>query len=258
MEYIEPDRVRSPKKNWTLEDVLDAGEEGKTALAVGLWNGTKREDGLLAIGDRATRPWSFPVLAMRWNGLNEKGREKGDPQDRGWPTWFVIEEKYYEAILGSGILAPDKLARARRYLDPVLLRSSRPDRQTRREEPHALPRSQPDLKGHIEPKDVRSPKNWELIEVLDAGEEGKSALAIGRWKETRGGHPLPRPVLAMRWNGYDVPIEEDGETRFGYPQAGGGHPRWFVVDEKYYEAILRSGVLAPDKLAIARGFFPEK
>jgi hypothetical protein len=54
----------------------------------------------------------------------------------------------------------------------------------------------------------------------------------------------------MRWNGHD-------SRPSGNPQSR-GLPTWFVVEEKYYECIMRSGLLAPDKLTLVRSFFPEK
>jgi hypothetical protein len=100
---------------------------------------------------------------------------------------------------------------------------------------------------YTRPKDVISPKkNWTLIEVLDEGSEGTSALALGRWSDGRRNPP----VLAMRWNGHD-------SRPSGNPQSR-GLPTWFVVEEKYYECIMRSGLLAPDKLTLVRSFFPEK
>ena len=94
MPYKKPDQVRSPRKNWNLIAVLDDGSAKTTALAIGRWDGDL-------------------VLAMRWNGDDEN--PVGNPQSRGIPTWFVLEEKYYEAILGSGILSADKLTLARSF-----------------------------------------------------------------------------------------------------------------------------------------------
>ena len=96
---------------------------------------------------------------------------------------------------------------------------------------------------YIKPDEVNSPRNkWSLITVLDEGEAGTSALALGRWDG--------RLVLAMRWNGRD-------ENPSGNPQSR-GLPTWFVVEEKWYEAILQSELLHPDKVTLARSFFPKK
>lgn len=99
---------------------------------------------------------------------------------------------------------------------------------------------------YTRPEDVTSPRqHWSLIAVLDDG-TGKGpgnncALAIGRWDKN--------VVLAIRWNGGpDNPI--------GNPQSR-GLPTWFIVPEKYREALLKNGGLDPDKLTLARSFFPE-
>lgn len=96
---------------------------------------------------------------------------------------------------------------------------------------------------YTKPDDVISPRlHWSMIAILDEGAPGKTALAIGRWDG--------RLVLAMRWNGRD-------DNPAGNPQSR-GLPTWFVIEEKWYECILRSGLLAPDKVTLARSFFPER
>ena len=67
---------------------------------------------------------------------------------------------------------------------------------------------------YIQPNQVTSPRgSWSLIAVLDAGEEGTTSLALGRWEDT--------PCLAIRWNGSeDRPI--------GTPQSR-GIPTWFIL-----------------------------
>ena len=98
--------------------------------------------------------------------------------------------------------------------------------------------------GGIRPEDVHSPKgHWNLIAVLDDGSKdthGSCALAVGRWDGAS--------VLGMRWNG-------DEKNPIGNPQSR-GIPTWFIVPEKYNEAILQGGGLTADKLALARAFFP--
>jgi hypothetical protein len=97
------------------------------------------------------------------------------------------------------------------------------------------------------PEDVLSPKqHWNLIAVLDdgssSGEENNCALALGRWDNN--------PVLAVRWNRHkDNPI--------GNPQSR-GVPTWFILPEKYNEAILQLGAISPEKVALARNFIPLK
>ena len=94
MDYIKPDNVTSPRKNWSLIAVLDEGTEGSSALALGTWKGQ-------------------PRLGMRWNGRSDN--PVGNPQSRGLPTWFMLDEKYQQAILQSGLLAPDKVILARHF-----------------------------------------------------------------------------------------------------------------------------------------------
>ena len=100
MSYIKPDDVHSPRRNWTLIAVLDEGQERGCALAIGRWT------------DKWTKGKIY--LAMRWNGHEEN--PVGNPQSRGLPTWMMIDEKYHEALLTSGTLAPDKLAVARAFI----------------------------------------------------------------------------------------------------------------------------------------------
>ncbi len=97
MDYIKPNDVHSPRQNWTLIAVLDDGKEDRGALAVGRWDHKNGKN--------------EPVLAMRWNGI--EGSPVGNPQSRGLPVWFVVPEKYNEAILST--LPPDKLTLARSF-----------------------------------------------------------------------------------------------------------------------------------------------
>lgn len=107
MGYVRPGDVTSPKSNLTLIAVLDEGSAGQSALAIGEWRENKRG-----------RPRSHTVLLMRWNGFDEPvddENEVGVPSSRGYPTWFVVPEKYYEVILQSDILTKDRVAFARRF-----------------------------------------------------------------------------------------------------------------------------------------------
>jgi hypothetical protein len=78
MTYTHPKDVDSPKGRWQLIDVLLPGKEGHEAIAFGKWDG------------------NF-VLAIRWNGNKES--PVGNPQSRGYPTWFILPEVFYGAIL---------------------------------------------------------------------------------------------------------------------------------------------------------------
>ena len=93
MGYIKPGDVKSPKKRWHLfEVVLDRGE-GDCAYALGEWDYERR-------------------IGFRWNGTEES--KIGNPQSRGLPTWTILDEKLYKAVIA--LLPPDKQEMARMYL----------------------------------------------------------------------------------------------------------------------------------------------
>ena len=81
MKYIKPKDVESPKSHWLLRKVLRDGGEFQWSAAEGQWKGDS------GWKDR---------LALRWNGGS--GREKGIPQSRGYPTWFIVPSDLEEAI----------------------------------------------------------------------------------------------------------------------------------------------------------------
>ena len=92
--YIDPNKVISPRRHWTLLMVLDPGSAEDLALCVGRWD-------------------NAPCLGMRWNGSEEN--PLGNPQSRGIPTWFIIPAgNYANAIIES--LAPEKKLMARNFL----------------------------------------------------------------------------------------------------------------------------------------------
>ena len=75
MSYIKPENVVSPKRLWRSHSVLYDGGASEWSAAEGQWNnGTE---------------WG-KVLAIRWYGDTDK--EKGNPQARGYPTWFIVPE----------------------------------------------------------------------------------------------------------------------------------------------------------------------
>ncbi len=80
MAHKNPKDVKSPRNKWTLLVVLHDGGEGNDALAVGEWEGNR-------------------VLGARWNGNEES--PVGNPQSRGIATWFVLPERYNEALLAT-------------------------------------------------------------------------------------------------------------------------------------------------------------
>lgn len=93
--YVEPEDVNSPRQRWTLIAVLDNGKTDRAALCLGRWDGK-------------------PVLGMRWNGDSEN--RVGNPQSRGLATWFILAQKYNEAIIST--LPPDKITLVRSFIPP--------------------------------------------------------------------------------------------------------------------------------------------
>lgn len=79
--YVPPHEVTSPRRQWSLIAVIDdPEEEGSCVLALGRWE-------------------NKPVLAMRWNG--NAGNRIGNPQSRGLSTWFIVDDRFYDAIIGT-------------------------------------------------------------------------------------------------------------------------------------------------------------
>jgi hypothetical protein len=104
--YITPDKVVSPRKNWQLIRVLETGAQADSngnhvAVAIGTWR-EDDEDGKV-------------VLAMRWNGNDEW--PIGNPQSRGLPTWFIVPKRFNDAVIDT--LSKDDQALVRNLLkDP--------------------------------------------------------------------------------------------------------------------------------------------
>lgn len=71
---VDPNDVTSPKNRWKLDTVL-YNKNGWSA-ATGSWEDNGRWD---------------EVLALRWNG--EPSHDKGQPQSRGYPTWFIVPDE---------------------------------------------------------------------------------------------------------------------------------------------------------------------
>ena len=90
---IPPAEVISPRRHWSLIAVLTEANDDGSALAIGRWDGK-------------------PVLAMRWNGDDEN--PVGNPQSRGLPTWFIVPDRYNDAILST--LAKDKRMLVRNFI----------------------------------------------------------------------------------------------------------------------------------------------
>ena len=93
MSYIKPEVVKSPRERWHLFEVVLDEKEGDCAYALGEWDGARR-------------------IGFRWNGTKEK--KIGSPQSRGLPTWMILDEKLYEAVID--LLPSDKQDIAKMYL----------------------------------------------------------------------------------------------------------------------------------------------
>ncbi len=83
MGYRKPGDVDSPKSHWLQHRALHDGGEFDWAAAEGQWKG---ENG-----------WE-DCLAIRWNGGNGTGEEIGNPQSRGYSTWFIVPPDLEDAI----------------------------------------------------------------------------------------------------------------------------------------------------------------
>jgi hypothetical protein len=80
MNYIDPSTVLSPKGSIEDLQIIYNGGEHSWSLARMTWDGT-------------------PVIGMRWNGGLTEGRIGiGNPQSRGYPTWFVVPNEVGEKI----------------------------------------------------------------------------------------------------------------------------------------------------------------
>lgn len=106
-----PKTVISPKSRWKLLGVIFDGGPGSFSVAYGMW------DAEIKIG-------------CRWNG-SAAPADKGDPQSRGCPTWFMLPDyaaskmlNHYLGLLNkkgtkdevAGIDTEAVIAAAREYL----------------------------------------------------------------------------------------------------------------------------------------------
>ena len=97
-EYIRPNKVTSPRKSWSLIEVLDDKGEGAPALALGRWEGN-------------------PVVGIRWNGRSEEGKTLGNPQSRALSTWFILPSWAVWGVLRTAGLDEKKLALVRNFIE---------------------------------------------------------------------------------------------------------------------------------------------
>ena len=85
--YVAPGDVRSPKRRWTLLEVVHDRGEGHAAVALGYFDGKRK-------------------VAVRWNGRGEDN-PIGNPQSRGLATWFILPTELHLAVLREVLkLAP--------------------------------------------------------------------------------------------------------------------------------------------------------
>jgi hypothetical protein len=78
MPYVNPETVDSPKASWKLKRVIYNSGQGGWSVARGEWEGD-------------------PCLGVRWNG-SKADEGVGNPQSRGYPTWFILPDGLRDAI----------------------------------------------------------------------------------------------------------------------------------------------------------------
>lgn len=94
MAYTQPGFVVAPQRRWSMVEVLLDKGEGKPSYAMGLWDRRK-------------------VIVFRWNG--SENAPGGNPQSHGHPTWIVLDDDLYPAVIA--MLPVEKREFARRYLE---------------------------------------------------------------------------------------------------------------------------------------------
>lgn len=81
MPYVDPWDVIGPRKIWSLTQVEFSTGRGGWSVARGEWDGV-------------------PAVGIRWNGQDgETG--PGNPQSRGFPTWFILPEELAATVMGE-------------------------------------------------------------------------------------------------------------------------------------------------------------
>jgi hypothetical protein len=108
MSYQDPKSVLSPKGSIKDIEIIYDGGENSWSLAKMKWD-------------------NWPVIGMRWNGGSGNGQPSiGNPQSRGYATWFVVPDEVGEAIEKMIHLA--RLAKTH----PLLVRHNTPELLKRR------------------------------------------------------------------------------------------------------------------------------
>ena len=93
MTWRAPETVTAPKKSWRLVAVVEEGESGGPAYAVGEWDG---EGGGSAFA-----------------GTARQTSRKATPISSGHPTWTMLDQRLHEAVIA--LLAPKQKAIAQQY-----------------------------------------------------------------------------------------------------------------------------------------------
>jgi hypothetical protein len=78
MAYTPPNDVIAPQKRFHLVDVILDKRENQPSYAIGVWDKRK-------------------VIVFRWNGSHDS--PGGNPQSRGHPTWIVLDDALYPAVI---------------------------------------------------------------------------------------------------------------------------------------------------------------
>ena len=80
MSYTNPEDVTSPQDRLSSVDVIYNGGEGSYAVANIVWDGHE-------------------TVGIRWNGGGDGPFPgEGNPQSRGYPTWFVLPDEIAEIV----------------------------------------------------------------------------------------------------------------------------------------------------------------
>jgi hypothetical protein len=96
MRYFSSVDVISPKRN--IKSIVPIYQNSEFALAKVTWNGTER----IAIRWNVTEnEWTNP------DKISGKTICLGEPNSRGYPTWFVLPENFLKLLIDGSPLADD-------------------------------------------------------------------------------------------------------------------------------------------------------
>lgn len=80
--YVNAEDVTTPQEHWRLDSVIYDEGASLPAVAFGYWD-------------------DQPTVGLRWNVWNEQGKALGNPQSRGYATWFVLPNSVARATLAT-------------------------------------------------------------------------------------------------------------------------------------------------------------